>query len=278
MIHPLTHVARSNDLSLHEVLHRLERHEVVDGVILIGSTGAGMLTDVSDYDLYIVLSSMPAPLQVGVTWIAGRLTDLVFEHTTAVDRYLTQDDPAPTSTGQERLIRYATTGRIVLDRHGRLDRVRGRAPANAASTPPDDIEIYNAWFRINYNLLQTRRLLASDDPVYLSAVDIRLLYMTAEVVVGYFHVRGLPWRGEKEAIRYLTDHDAEFLSAFHAFVTAPDRAGKMHAYERLATLALTPLGGIWPGTVTALQFEGASDRSTATVNEALSFWDALLAT
>jgi hypothetical protein len=237
-----------------------------------------MLTEVSDYDLYIVLSSMPAPLHVGLTWIAGRLTDLVFERTTAVDRYLTQDDPAPTSTGQERLIRYATTGRIVLDRHGRLDRVRGRAPANAGTTPPDDTTNYNAWFGINYNLLQTRRLLASGDPVYLSAVDIRLLYMTAEVVVGYFHVRGLPWRGEKEAIRYLTDHDAEFLSAFHAFVTAPDRAGKMHAYERLATLALTPLGGIWPGTVTALQFEGASDRSTATVNEALSFWDALLAT
>ena len=277
MIHPLTHVVRSNDLSLHEVLHRLERHEVVDGVILIGSTGAGMLTEASDYDLYIVLSSMPAPLHVGVTWIAGRLTDLVFERTTAVDGYLTQDDPAPTSTGQERLIRYATTGRIVLDRHGRLDRVRGRAPANAASTPPDDTEIYNAWFRINYNLLQTRRLLASDDPVYLSAVDIRLLYMTAEVVVGYFHVRGLPWHGEKEAIRYVTDHDAGFLSAFNASVTAPDRAGKIHAYERLAALALAPLGGIWPGAATALQFEGASDLSTATVDEALSFWDRLLA-
>jgi predicted nucleotidyltransferase len=66
MIHPPTHVSRTNALSLHEVLHRLERRDVVDGVILVGSTGAGMLTEVSDYDLYIVLSSIPAPLQVGL--------------------------------------------------------------------------------------------------------------------------------------------------------------------------------------------------------------------
>jgi hypothetical protein len=277
MIHPPTHLARSNTLSLDAVLHRLQRHDVVDGVILIGSTGKEMLTEASDYDLYIVLSSMPAPLHVGLTWIAGRVTDLVFEQTTAVDRYLAQHDAAPRNAGQERLVRYATAGRIVLDRHTRLDRVRRRAQESRRTLQPSESDTYRLWFGINYNLLHTKRLLASNDPVYQSAVDIRLLYMTAEVVVGYFQLRGLPWRGEKEAIRYFTEHDPAFLHAFNASIAAPNRAGKMQAYEGLASLALAPLGGLWSGAVTALQFEETTGLSTETVDEVLSFWDGLLA-
>ncbi len=43
-------------------------------------------------------------------------------------------------------------------------------------------EAYRYWFRINYNRLQTRRMLESTDQTYLLAVDARLLYMVSEVL------------------------------------------------------------------------------------------------
>ncbi len=50
----------------------------------------------------------------------------------------------------------------------------------------------------------------------------------------------------------------------------------MRAYERLAALALAPLGGVWPDGATALEFEGAADTSAKTVGRALDFWEDLL--
>jgi len=263
-------------LSLDEVLRRLARRDIVDGVIVIGSVAKDALTAASDYDLYVVLSSMPAPLHVGLTWIDHRLTDVVFERTPVIDRYLAQEDILPADDGQERLARYATTGRIVVDRHGRLERVRDKVGQASASRPTSDAGMHSVWFAVNYNLRQTERMLASDDPVYVRAVDMRLLYSTAEVVTAYFVIRRLPWRGDKAAIRYLAAHDVDMLRAFEEFADAADRAGKMRAYERLAALALAPLGGVWPDGATALEFEGAADVSAETVERALDFWEDLL--
>lgn len=97
------------------------------------------------------------------------------------------------------------------------------------------------------------------------------------MLVAYFQLRGLPWRGEKEAIRYLAAQDPEFLRTFEAYTDATDRAGRLHAYERLAALAVAPCGGLWPDGVTALQFDGVTDPSIEMVQDALAFWEDLLA-
>lgn len=87
---PPTLVSQAISLTFDEVLRRLAQHDLVDGLIVIGSAATNALTTASDYDLYLVLSSMPALLLVGLTWIDGRITDLVFEQTATVDRFLTQ--------------------------------------------------------------------------------------------------------------------------------------------------------------------------------------------
>jgi hypothetical protein len=87
-------VTNAIPITCDEALHRLTQQEIVDGLIVIGSAAKEALTATSDYDLYLVLSVMPAPLHVGLTWIEGRLTDLIFEQTAAVDRFLAQDDSA----------------------------------------------------------------------------------------------------------------------------------------------------------------------------------------
>mgnify|MGYP001040812484 FL=1 len=44
--------------------------------------------------------------------------------------------------------------------------------------------------------------MGSSDPIYLEAFDLRLLYQLSDLMVDYFAVRGLPYQGEKTAIRY----------------------------------------------------------------------------
>ncbi|MDP9369911.1 MAG: nucleotidyltransferase domain-containing protein [Chloroflexota bacterium] len=54
------HAARTNTMTLDEVLRRLAQHEFVDGILLLGSTRTGDLTPTSDYDLLLVLVDLPA--------------------------------------------------------------------------------------------------------------------------------------------------------------------------------------------------------------------------
>ena len=86
--------ATSNAMTFNEVITRLSAREAVDGLLSIGSTSSGELTAASDYDLVIVLSAMPASLgSVGVTYIDGRFTDLLFVTTEQLDDILGLQEP-----------------------------------------------------------------------------------------------------------------------------------------------------------------------------------------
>jgi hypothetical protein len=119
---------------------------------------------------------------------------------------------------------------------------------------------------------------ASPDPIYWTAVDFRLLYTLAELGSAYFRVRGLPWEGEKKAIRYWTDHDPDYLALFKQGMAATNREEKLQLYEQLAVLTLVPIGALWDEGVTAIQFEVKPDEelSPGMVGTALAFWENLL--
>jgi hypothetical protein len=137
-------------------------------------------------------------------------------------------------------------------------------------------DIYAYWWKINYNLRQTRRMLASDDPVYLMAVDIRLLYSLPEVFVGYARARRMPWRGEKELIRYLQQHDQAFLNLFRLSIAETDRAHKVALYEQAAALALAPVGGLWSPEATGVQIRTDPAFQPTQIERALAFWQSLV--
>jgi len=135
-------------------------------------------------------------------------------------------------------------------------------------------DVYAAWYKINYNVRHTRRIVASNDPIYLAAVDFRLLYGLAELLPAYFKLRRMPWPGEKGALRHLADRDAAYLALFQACAHEPDRARKARLYEELAAATLAPLGGLWPDGATAVTVELRPDEelTPGTLERALAFW------
>jgi predicted nucleotidyltransferase len=271
-----TLLSTSNTLTLDEFIARLSCHQLVDGIVLIGSTGRGDLTPTSDYDLLLVLSQMPAPFTVALTWIDHRLTDIIFATRQQIEEILALDTPANGEEWPGRFIQWLQTGRIAFDRTGRLAQAQTKVQSDNSLLPLDNYDVYMAWFGLNYNLNQTRRLMAAEDPVYWIAADIRLAhYGTSDLLWRYFRIRKLRWQGEKSAVRYLSSHDPNYLTLLQQFLAAGERRAKFSLYEQLVALAAAPGGGLWLPGATAIEFKPEGFGPT-TAAEALGFWEGLL--
>jgi hypothetical protein len=133
-------------------------------------------------------------------------------------------------------------------------------------------DLYGLRFSANFDLLHMRRMLASSDPLYQEAVDVRFLYQLLDLFFGYFHARGLAARGEKDALRYLAAQDGPYLELFRACLGEADRTQRVELYQELVRRTVAPIGPLWPPGSTAATVQDATPERVA---EAPRFWDAL---
>src|SRR5260221_14707589 len=91
--------------TLDEFINHLHGRPEVAGLIIMGSAARGAPGPDSDYDLLLVLEALPAPLSVGLTWIDGRLTDLIFVTAAEIDGLVTGGPQSALSDGM--------TGRLI---------------------------------------------------------------------------------------------------------------------------------------------------------------------
>ena len=273
-----TTLSKSTTMALEEVVHRLSSHPVVEGILLSGSVGQGKaLTPASDYDMLVVLSRMPVPLQLGLTYIDHRLTECGFMSAEFLDQLLDNTfDQTQANWWQRGLLGHLQTGKIVFDRSGRLQQVQGLVQTGASRKPITEQERYTTWWDVNYDLKHTKRVLLSPDPVYLLGVDFSLLRKLNDLFRAYFCVRAIPYPGEREALRYLEVHDQPYLVLFQQCLAESERERKVHLYEQLASLTLAPVGGLWGEEVTSIALDFADEFHPETIREALSFWESLL--
>lgn len=267
--------ATSNNLSLADVLARLAQHETVQGVLTIGTTAGDRLTPASDYDVVIVVPELAGLEPYGITYIDGRLTDLLFVTTAQLDQILALSQPVDSRDWLGRIIRWFEDGTIVFDRQGRLRAVQDKV-RTASYLLPTDNDTRAGWWRVNYNLAQTRRMLASEDPVYLITADLRMaLYGPTDLLFNYFDIRNLPWNGDKDAVRYLLEHDPAYVDLFRQFIAESNRARRMALYEALARRTVAPVGDLWKAGTTALALGRPSDLQHPP-EQLLSIWDELI--
>jgi hypothetical protein len=63
-------------------------------------------------------------------------------------------------------VRWLQAGLLVYDRDGAATRAQAKVQSGNWVAPPSVAATHRAWFQINYNLLQPRRMLAAADPVH----------------------------------------------------------------------------------------------------------------
>jgi predicted nucleotidyltransferase len=278
---PVSAFSETTSWRLDQTLSRIANHPRVDGIMLLGSTGTDALTPTSDYDVLVVFSALPAQLRIVNTWIDGRLAEIYCAAMDTIERVINTAEPWPDASEEATILAWLTNGSIYADRGGILARARTQAAEAPSPGLPGDHAIYEAWRKIGYNVAQIKRYLGADDPVAQTAVDLRLLYSVDEVKVHYFTVRGLPWRGEKPAIRYWMIHDPDFLERLRVYFDESDRDQRVALYEDLARRALAPVAELWGFGETAIS-PGPGYGTSQTMDdvpsaeEALAFWIELI--
>jgi hypothetical protein len=267
-------------MTLDDLMARLSAHKHVDGIVLMGSTGTASFNAQSDYDLLVVLDDPSPPLFLVATEIQGQAAELYFVATDMISEIIAAEDLEALANDRLQLggalLEWIGGGRIVFDRRGRLMDARRRLAGRSWFRLAIATERYQSWFSVNYNLRQTARMLASSDPVYQTAVDIRLLYTLMDLLLAYFRLRDLPWPGEKKAVRHLETHDPDFLARLRDCLAEPDRNRKFDLYTALAAQTVAPVGDLWPDGATAIQLAEGIEATPKHVAEAHDYWSRLL--
>jgi len=261
----------AGDAMLDDVVQRLAGHPAVQGVALCGSARDAALTRVSDIDLLLVVDEAHEDLRSGVTCIGGRMGDLLFATTGEISEIANAESALDAATWIGMLASHLERADILFDRHGALAMAQAQIRRCELASSAEPGAAYRAWNKINYDRQHNRRMLESDDPDYAAALDVRLLYGLVDVFTGYFATRGLRWQGEKAAVRYLREHDPEFLALFQQAHSENDRRAKFDLYEQLCQQATAPVGGLWPDGATSAHLRNLAAASTEVHTEATAF-------
>ena len=257
----------SADLTLEVTLERLGGHPGVDGLALIGSEARGERKPESDVDLLVVLATRAkevayatgSPFEVVFTTIGGRPADVIVSTAPDLAAVLDRDWSDSVGHARESLVRWIAEGKLLVDRTGLL----GKIAARASAAPPrawDGDAQRAAWWSVNFSVAKTRRYASSAEDLYRTAAEWTVAALTDEALRAYFTVRGLPWRGEKQALEHWSAEDASFHSLVRTLFAAADLDRRVEAAARLAEAALAPVGGLWE--------TGTGPRSTV--------WEALI--
>ena len=269
----------SYKLSLDETISRLMRSEEVDGLAFFGSRTTTAVNPTSDYDLLLLLKKQPVDVFQMFTYIDKRMADIVISDSETADRVLSLGEPMAGRSPGGMLIQKLWDGQIVYDPSQRLQRVQEHL-----STRPQladwlifstESEKYAAWFWQNHGLSHVKRMVQSDDQIYLSAADLMLMTGLADVCRSYYIARDLLWQGEKRALKYLKKHNPTFLERLQMCIGETDRMQKVSFFEALVAEALEPVAALWNPGVTTIYLRESSKHPSG-VAKALHFWEGLL--
>lgn len=265
------------DLALTTLLEQLSAAEQVAGIILMGSGSRNALTPSSDWDICVALSARPVPLWLTLTRVENRVAEFYFVLTEEFAAIEQTSEFAP-RTRAALLASWLLSGKIWFDRTGQLGQLRQKLTEGQLVFQPDsDERLYSLWFRINYNLRESARLLASSEAAVGTMFDLRLMiYGLSDIWYGYFTLRKLRWQGEKAAVAYLTEHDPEFLEQINKFLAEPDRTERFRLYKSLAARATEPIGGLWPENHTAVEMDFSGSWQLENIEQGLTFWEQLV--
>lgn len=270
-----THISKSHFLSLDEVIARLAQHHEVESITILGSGAKGTMNPASDYDVLVVLFDLTMPVSLVLTTIDQRLAEVVFFSADTIEQWLSVETCNKENQAGP-ILRRLQKARVAFDRTGHITRLHEKALSAVWEEERDQRVIWEAWFYSNYDLLHTKRLLTSTDPVYLMAGELKMLNNVYELLKTYFLVHQVPWSGEKEAIRYLTSHDPAYLELFQRYLAETNRESKGQLYEKIAEFALAPIGALWDYEATAIELQTEGERQPEQLEAAFAWWERVI--
>ena len=233
-------------MDFRSLVEHLKASQNVDGLLFLGSTGQSTLNAFSDRDLLIVLNERDPSITNGTVFCDDILVDLVIVTRKQIeDLIITEPGSISLSDSRASFFNWVLSGIIVLDRCGCLVLLRDTLRRNKSMPKLTEGEAVSRSDHTIYNLAQTQRMSGSPDPFYQQAVDLKMLRQLSDLMVDYFNLRGLPWRGEKEAIRHWKSLDPGYIDLFMRCYWERCQAQRVRLYAELVKATIEPIGFRW---------------------------------
>lgn len=256
--------------TLDEVIKNLENHPDVDAIISIGSDATGMFKPYSDYDIPVILNKNHAKIKSIITYVDNKIAEFYFFESPKL-KELMKKKLVDADSQEGKFLEWVQKANIKFDKSG----IVGELKKAAASVKIEVSEeyIYTLWHSVNYNFMQNQRYFDSNDKLYHKALGMRLLYSVTEILTAYLAIRKMPWRGEKDAIKYFEVNDPGFYKIFEEYNNSVELSDKFGFYQELADLALAPLGGLVKNKEVLVDAE--NNNFPENIKKAHDYWTSL---
>jgi len=254
--------------SLKGLIETLESKAEVDGVFLTGSHGLGLAHANSDIDLIVILKENTQNIRSVFEMIDDTFADIFFFDTrelTDIIRY----EKANGSSSNGMLLSWLQKGDIKFDKSGLLKQLKAKLPEIKLIISEHEKTVF--LDKISYNLLANKRYFSSTDPIYKEALEVRLMYSIPDLFVGFLVLRDQPWRGEKDAIKFVKENDPKFYELFLEYQKTTDLERKMSLYSRMAEKAISK--GMKPFDYRKPVCLSKGDNTPEEVAKLQNFWD-----
>jgi predicted nucleotidyltransferase len=214
--------------SLEKIIQGLQNSDEVDAVFLTGSLGRKEAKSYSDIDLVVILKENTLGLYSLYRWIDNTFADIFFF------------DLADIKNATDTLLsHWLKNADIRFDKSGATTELKMKANASDRAITVSIKEKQNFWQKINYNFVANKRYFESNNQLYHEALDLRLLYSTIEVICGYFALRDIPWRGEKNAVTVLAINHPDFYDLFKKYSASQSLKDRFLYYSQMVALVFT---------------------------------------
>ena len=209
----------------------------VDSVFVTGSVGRGEATTSSDLDLVVVLSANPTGIRSAYQYIDGTFSDIFFFTTSEVEEVLALGS-VDANDIRGMLVSWVQQGMIRFDTSGAVTRLAAVAQTIELTVSVNEKE--NKMHTISYDFLRCERYVRSDDVDKQMALELMLPSAVLGLVVAFLTLRDEPWRGEREAMRYIKAQDEVFYELYGSFVDSTSLRARMQVYRTMITRTLPP--------------------------------------
>jgi predicted nucleotidyltransferase len=229
---------------LDTILEHLKSQEEVDAVFITGSTATGENKEYSDLDLVIIVNENTHAIRSVYEWIDGLFSDIfIFEKK---DLQRIEEATELSANGMDAIfVTWLGKATISFDKSGTTTRLLNAVPALTAKMHIPLSEKEDVWRRINHNFVNNTRYLASNEPVYLEALEIRLQNSVTELLLGFLTLNTEPWRGEKHAVKYISQTDPVFYQSYKAFLNANTVQARFEIYKKMLESLVTVDRPLW---------------------------------
>lgn len=217
------------------MLAHLKAHRAVLGLVAYGSDHAADGYTQGDIDLFVVLQEKDPAVESLHFYI----------NDTPVDLNLITLDQLRNLESEHGFAFFALqNGRVIFDRSGSLDyeirKLRERATLNEPiNLSQHELAFIRHGHRHIFDKLRNR---LESMPLTSRLLMHSNIYW---LVVNYFQVRGLPYRGEKQALEYLREYDPQVYAGLQDFYTAENIERQVEISREISQRVLRPIGGLW---------------------------------